>query len=162
MGTLNGIAYDDTDQRCADCGALADGETRWVHPTFLPGQWNSVVTLLCGPCSQKPANQGICGTVCAKHFDDDTGSMADVEACEDCQTAIRERWEKTQREDTIDPAQPWGQHIALTCVNHPELTWTTKNIGCIGARSIFYSGWHTDVPECPCPMSDLRVVPYEA
>lgn len=33
-----------------------------------------------------------------------------------------------------------GAHIALTCRNHPNLRWTTKNIGFIGARSIFFAG----------------------
>lgn len=33
-----------------------------------------------------------------------------------------------------------GAHIALTCRNHPNLRWTTKNIGRIGARTIFFAG----------------------
>jgi hypothetical protein len=54
----------------------------------------------------------------------------------------------------IDPAQPWGQHIDLTCRNHTDLRWSTKNIDYIGARSIFY---HGHGPECDCPASDLVV-----
>ena len=32
----------------------------------------------------------------------------------------------------------YGQHIALTCKNHPDLRWSTKNIEYIGARHIFF------------------------
>lgn len=55
----------------------------------------------------------------------------------------------------IDPAQPWGQHIELTCKNHPDLRWSTKNIDYIGARSIFYSTWK--IEECACSARDLIV-----
>ena len=52
---------------------------------------------------------------------------------------------------------PYGQHIALTCANHPDKRWSTKNIMPIGSRSIFYN--LADVPgmgaECDCPLSDL-------
>jgi hypothetical protein len=51
---------------------------------------------------------------------------------------------------------PYGQHIALHCVNHPELSWSTKNIAPIGARSIFFHG-EPGQSECSCPCSDLRV-----
>lgn len=57
----------------------------------------------------------------------------------------------------------YGQHIALTCKNHPGLTWSTKNIGALWegklfpSRSIFYSG---DVgTECNCPTSSLMLSP---
>jgi len=60
----------------------------------------------------------------------------------------------------IDKTQPEGAHIELTCRNHPNLRWTTKNIDFIGARSIFYGTY--DPPECNCPLSDLMVVPKEA
>ena len=56
----------------------------------------------------------------------------------------------------------WGQHIELYCINHPEKRWSTKNIGFIGARSIFYN-LH-DIPnmgpECECSCRDLRPVVY--
>lgn len=52
-----------------------------------------------------------------------------------------------------------GAHIPLTCVNHPELRWSTKNISFIGARSIFFDGNPFDGSECPCPARDL--VPVE-
>ena len=54
---------------------------------------------------------------------------------------------------------PYGQHIVLKCVNHPEKKWSTKNIGGIGDRSIFYkNGWgeHKDMGvDCNCPLSKL-------
>lgn len=56
--------------------------------------------------------------------------------------------------DTAD----YGQHIALTCVNHLDKRWSTKNIAPIGARSLFYN-LHDEIgmgPECPCPLRDLR------
>lgn len=163
MGTLNGIGFDDTDKVCADCKRHHDPETSvYVGPHFLPGDWNERVTLLCGPCSRKPKNQTVSGTVCHAHFDrldDDRLSMADIEACADCQRAIRDRATQIQRSHTIDPDQPYGEHIALYCVNHPDLRWHTKNIDCIGARSIFYAGNPFDGSECPCPGRDLRVVP---
>jgi hypothetical protein len=80
----------------------------------------------------------------------------------------------------IDPERPYGEHIPLTCVNHPHLRWTTKNISHIGARSIFpgsmkmvpYGMWNTFsadeqqsltdsgyFAECECPLRDLEVVP---
>jgi hypothetical protein len=31
----------------------------------------------------------------------------------------------------VDSAE-YGEHIALTCVNHPRLRWSTKNIAPIG------------------------------
>lgn len=51
----------------------------------------------------------------------------------------------------------YGEHIPLTCSNHPELRWSTKNISPIGARSIFYNLNHVEGmrPECNCPASDL-------
>jgi len=65
----------------------------------------------------------------------------------------------TFQDTCIDPTQPWGDHIALTCVNHPDLRWHTKNIDFIGARSIFFSDWHKPgIVECACPGADLIVV----
>lgn len=83
---------------------------------------------------------------------------AEQDACPDCIAAREERRRDIQQNDTIDPAQPWGQHIALTCRNHPELRWHTKNISHIGARSIFFAGRDMST-ECACPGSDLIVVP---
>lgn len=57
----------------------------------------------------------------------------------------------------IDKTQPYGVHIALTCKNHPDLRWSTKNIGYIGSRSIFYRT--TRQPECSCPAADLILAP---
>lgn len=62
---------------------------------------------------------------------------------------------------------PWarcGEHVALTCKNHPELRWSTKNIDYIGARNIFFSsnwgkkvGDGPNVDECSCSGNDLEV-----
>lgn len=58
---------------------------------------------------------------------------------------------------------PEGEHIALTCVNHQDKRWSTKNIDFIGARHLFYNLDNVaDMgPECPCPMSDLRPLTLE-
>ena len=65
-------------------------------------------------------------------------------------------------DDRITTQFPRGQHIELYCINHPEKRWSTKNIGCIGARSIFYN--LNDLPgmgpECNCACRDLRPVIY--
>ena len=58
--------------------------------------------------------------------------------------------------DKIVQFAPYGQHIGLYCVNHPHMRWHTKNIGCIGMRSIFFSGYER---ECSCDMQALRVLP---
>lgn len=53
----------------------------------------------------------------------------------------------------------YGQHIGLTCINHPTKTWSTKNIGSIGCRTIFYNLMgDSDGPECNCPMHTLRPI----
>lgn len=88
-------------------------------------------------------------------------------------------------EDRIDRTRTRGEHIPLTCKNHPELRWSTKNIGAqrengevILARNIFFFGMATEAnpsgemfpkdengnylpfpKECPCSGKDLRVVP---
>lgn len=57
---------------------------------------------------------------------------------------------------------PYGQHIDLYCVNHPEKRWSTKNIDGIGCRHIFYN-LSCDAnmgPECDCSGRDLRAVEY--
>lgn len=55
--------------------------------------------------------------------------------------------------------QPYGEHIKLTCVNHPEKNWSTKNISHIGARSIFYENSFGEKPsmgrDCDCPIGFL-------
>ena len=57
---------------------------------------------------------------------------------------------------------PYGQHIDLYCVNHPEKRWSTKNIDGIGCRHIFYNlSCAADMgPECNCSGRDLRAVEY--
>jgi hypothetical protein len=51
----------------------------------------------------------------------------------------------------------------LTCKNHPDLRWSTKNPW---LRNLFYLGTYEDtgfpsVPECDCTMDDLLVIePY--
>lgn len=66
-------------------------------------------------------------------------------------------------DDRITKKAPYSRHIALTCKNHPDKRWSTKNIDHIGARTIFYnlSGEPDMGEECSCPASDLRVVPIE-
>jgi hypothetical protein len=52
---------------------------------------------------------------------------------------------------------PYGQHIALTCINHTSKRWSTKNIGSIGCRTIFYDLMGDSVgSECDCHMHYLR------
>lgn len=60
---------------------------------------------------------------------------------------------------------PYGQHIGLSCKNHPHMRWHTKNIAPIGARNIFYSGTVGPdgkpgqyEPECNCTAADLVVL----
>lgn len=83
--------------------------------------------------------------------------VAEADACPDCTRLRAAEEERIQRTQTIDPSQPYGRHIALTCQNHPDLTWTTKNIGYIGARSIFFADFRKGLTECCCPVSDLMV-----
>lgn len=97
------------------------------------------------------------GLMCHKHFGMHFGAKKwEVAECEDCQNARKEERERIQREHTIDPSQPYGQHIALTCKNHPNLRWSTKNIDFIGARSIFY--FSETEPECDCSGDNLVVL----
>lgn len=103
------------------------------------------------------------GNVCSDHFaalrltkgDERTEVGYEIAACDACRAAEIDAWERLQASHTIDALQPYGQHIKLTCKNHPELAWSTKNIDFIGARSIFYVT--TDQPECSCPGADLVV-----
>ena len=64
--------------------------------------------------------------------------------------------------------------LLLTCRQHRDLCWCTKNLGWVGARSIFFFGWLLpDDPhgyglkhpvtgefarECDCPFEDLLIV----
>ena len=102
------------------------------------------------------------GSMCQAHFDRDRALPFykwQQDACEGCQAAERARREFTQRHHTIDPEQPYGRHISLTCRNHRELRWMTKNIDYIGARSIFFPAAMSGAEECTCPVGDMIVVP---
>lgn len=59
--------------------------------------------------------------------------------------------------DRISDDFPWGEHIALKCKDHPDKRWSTKNIGYIGARSLFYNLFNIpDMgPECSCSIKLL-------
>lgn len=153
MKTLNGVPYDE-ESACAQCGGI-----EWVRPEFLPGDWNQRVTMVCARCMKRPENRSAAGTLCHAHFErkrgtEDRLTMADVLACPDCVSARMADERRIQATHTIDPSQPYGQHIALTCQHHPDLRWHTKNIDYIGARTIFCAS----NDECQCPMSDLVVV----
>lgn len=58
----------------------------------------------------------------------------------------------------------YGKHILLTCKNHPDLRWTTKNIAPIGSRNIFFEGSVTGKSEneCTCSCGDLVVLQPKA
>ena len=66
--------------------------------------------------------------------------------------------EADMTDDRIVDYEPYGMHIPVTCKNHPEKLWSTKNISCIGARSLFYDlrGTAGMGPECNCKTKDLR------
>lgn len=49
-------------------------------------------------------------------------------------------------DDRITDRAPRGQHIGLRCKHHHDAKYSTKNIGFIGARSVF----HSDGPDCDC------------
>ncbi len=53
--------------------------------------------------------------------------------------------------------QVYGQHIPLTCKNHPKLRWNTKNIYPIGCRTIFFNCVYqvAGARECDCTARDL-------
>jgi len=65
---------------------------------------------------------------------------------------------------TINKNYEYGEHIPLTCVNHPDKRWSTKNIDHIGVRSIYYNLYNvSDMgDECDCPISDLVPVMEDA
>jgi len=52
--------------------------------------------------------------------------------------------------------EEYGEHILLTCKNHPTLRWHTKNIDHIGARTIFFE--QESGNECDCAIRDLTPV----
>jgi len=75
------------------------------------------------------------------------------------------------------------RHVSLTCVNHPNLRWSTKEIAVSDgkynhARSLFYKGEITDpvefysdmsgvrcnytIPECSCSAVCLIVAPEDS
>lgn len=62
--------------------------------------------------------------------------------------------------DKIVESEEYGTHIALSCVNHPDLRWSTKNIAPLGCRTIFYNLYsHPEMgPECDCSVRDLRPI----
>lgn len=69
---------------------------------------------------------------------------------------------RTIYDDRISKA--YGYHsVTLTCVNHSDMRWSTKNIGYIGARTIYYELGNDSItePECPCSINDLIVLPHE-
>lgn len=96
------------------------------------------------------------GLMCHKHFEMRNARKWQTQNCKECKKARDEQAERIQKNNTIDPNQPYGQHIALTCKNHPELRWSTKNIDFIGARSIFY--FSQTKAECDCSARDLIVM----
>ena len=61
-------------------------------------------------------------------------------------------------DDKLVEGAPYGQHFGLTCKNHPTMSWSTKNIAPLGARSIFFND---DGVECDCPMADLRPIVWK-
>jgi hypothetical protein len=153
-----------TDRPCAICGREPDDATylRVWHRDTPQGPRD-----LCDGCERAhPELRFAVGRMCHFHFDacrldwHSRPSQLDVDQCPACILANELEAARVQRECTIDPDQPYGEHIALTCRNHPELTWTTKNIDFIGARSIFFaSGRTAPYPdECSCSARDLIVV----
>ena len=69
-------------------------------------------------------------------------------------------FENVARDDRISTAYGYG-NVPLTCVNHPHMRWSTKNISYIGARTIYYElgNDHITEPECKCSINDLIVLP---
>lgn len=59
--------------------------------------------------------------------------------------------------ELADAPTDWNDfsfHKQMTCVNHPELRWTSKNPW---HRSIFFVSWMI-ASECSCPFTDMRYV----
>jgi hypothetical protein len=40
--------------------------------------------------------------------------------------------------------------VLLTCEHHPDLVWNQKNLGYLGARSLFFFGWLVQKPDGRC------------
>ena len=71
-------------------------------------------------------------------------------------TTIEESFAYARKDGRIVAWAPYGQHIELTCRNHLNLRWSTKNIDGIGSRTIFFDlGGKIKLPECACKMSEL-------
>lgn len=75
--------------------------------------------------------------------------------CPDCIAERQANEDRLQANNTIDPRYRYGAHIDLTCRLHPHLTWNTKNIDYIGARTIFFRGWDKGLTECQCSLRHL-------
>ena len=66
-------------------------------------------------------------------------------------------------DNRITDKESYGRHITLVCANHPDLAWSTKNIGTsapdgrVGLmRSVFFE---SNGCECDCSASLLRLHP---
>jgi hypothetical protein len=65
----------------------------------------------------------------------------------------------------ITDKAPYGRHVTLVCADHPDLQWSTKNIGSVFdgqvsfCRSLFFESFG---PECSCNQSRLRLHPSYA
>jgi hypothetical protein len=71
---------------------------------------------------------------------------------------VEEAYEYAQKNCRIVPWAPYGQHIQLRCKNHPQLSWSTKNIRFIGARSVFFGLNGIKEAECSCSINRLEPV----
>lgn len=64
----------------------------------------------------------------------------------------------TSKDGRLTDKAVYGRQIKLTCKNHPNKFWSTKNISPIGCRTIFWDLFHdSEGPECDCGLSDLQV-----
>jgi hypothetical protein len=99
------------------------------------------------------------GLMCTKHFAQGDATWAEVDNCIDCEQADIKDFLHTQQCFTIDPDVMYGRHIPLTCKNHPQLFWHTKNIGPIGCRHIYFAS--PSEVECDCSVRDLIPVKKE-
>jgi len=71
-------------------------------------------------------------------------------------TTLKEAHVYAQKNGRIVVWAGYGDHIDLTCINHPDLRWSTKNIGGIGARSVFYVS--NSYRRCSCEFPGLQPV----
>lgn len=67
-------------------------------------------------------------------------------------------WELAKEDGRIVPWAKYGQHIMVTCKNHDDLRWHTKNISCIGMRTVFFQDPY-EKEECDCSVNDM--IPVE-